>query len=164
MAEFTSDERLAFCVALDKRLNNRKDGILTTLKEDSRAELMASFAEMGADRKAIIANGEKVGDVSLSYSTAKPCILADRQQAALDYLEQLGMVERVPKKGWESLFASDGDEVVCTETGEVVDWATWQPSGVRCATVRGCDPDKVVKALKGKLASGAAVVGLLGGE
>lgn len=165
MSNLTRDERLAFYIALDKKLNDRRTGILSLMKEDARAELMESYSEIGADRKAIMANGVKVGDMSLTYNSSKPCILADRMEEALDFLEDLDMVERKPKKDWESRFKAIDGRVFCTETGEFVDWAIWQPSSVKCATVRGCKPQDVLDALAPKLNYGSMeFYGLLMGE
>ena len=159
----TNDERLALLVAIDKKLNAKKDGLLTEAKATARAELMDANDSIGADRKAIIANGEKVGEVGLSYASAKPVILADRMADALSYLADIDLVETIPAKGWESHFKAVGENVVCLDTGEFVDWAIWELSRVKCAAVRGCEPQKVLDALSTKLGGGAEVAGLLMG-
>ena len=159
----TNDEQLALLVAIDKKLNNRKDGLLTEAKATAKAELMDANESIGADRKAIMVNGEKVGEVGLSYATAKPVILADRMADALAYLADIDLVETTPAKGWESHFKVVDENVICLDTGEFVDWVIWEPSRVKCATVRGCEPQKVLDALSAKLGSRAEVAGLLMG-
>lgn len=159
----TNDEKLALLVAVDKKLNAKKDGLLTEAKATARAELMEANDSIGADRKAIMANGEKVGEVGLSYASAKPVILADRMADAIAYLADIDLVETIPAKGWESHFKAVGENVICLDTGEFVDWAIWELSRVKCAAVRGCEPQKVLDALSAKLGGGAEVAGLLMG-
>ena len=159
----TNDERLALLVAIDKKLNSKKDGLLTEAKATARAELMDANDSIGADRKAIMANGEKVGEVGLSYASAKPVILADRMADAIAYLADIDLVETIPAKGWESHFKAVGENVICLDTGEFVDWAIWELSRVKCAAVRGCEPQKVLDALSAKLGCGTEITGLLMG-
>lgn len=147
MPEITSDEKLALLIALDKTLKPQLDDA----KQNAKYDLMGMFEENGADRKAIMCDGQKVGEVGLSYSTAKPIVKPGCEQDFIEYLDQLGLVERVPVKGWEKHFTGAGETVLDAESGEIVDCMQWEPSRVRTAAVRGCKPDDVLKALGNKL-------------
>ena len=144
----TSDERLALLVALDKQLKPQLDDA----KQEAKYQLMDSFEATGADRKAILVDGTKVGEVGMSYSTAKPAPKIGYESDFLDYLESLGLTERTPVKGWEKQFSRAGDSVINTNSGEIADCMEWEPSRVKSAAVRGCKPDDVLNALQGKLA------------
>lgn len=144
----TSDERLALLVALDKQLKPQLDDA----KQEAKYQLMESFETTGADRKAILVDGTKVGEVGMSYSTAKPVPKIGYESDFLDYLESLGLTERTPVKGWEKQFSRAGDSVIHTNSGEIADCMEWEPSRVKSAAVRGCKPDDVLNALQGKLA------------
>ena len=71
-------------------------------------------------------------------------------------------MEVVPAKGWEDHFEMIGGDVVCKDTGEVVEWAGWQPEAVKTATVRGCKPEDVLAALGSRIEA-VDVAGLLEG-
>lgn len=157
--EITKDERLAFLAALDKRVNPALDDA----KAEARAEIMDRYAEDGTDRKAILVGGEKVGEVGISYSKAAPYIYAEQMTAALDFLRQVGLVQEAPAKGWEQSFDLIGGKVVYKPTGEVVEWAGWNPKSAKTAAVRGCKPEDVMRAFGPRLASVDAVA-LLDGE
>ena len=144
----TSDERLALLVALDKQLKPKLDDA----KQEAKYQLMENFETTGADRKAILVGGTKVGEVGMSYSTAKPVPKIGYESDFLDYLESLGLTERTPVKGWEKQFSRAGDSVIHTNSGEIADCMEWEPSRVKSAAVRGCKPDDVLNALQGKLA------------
>lgn len=155
----TKDERLAFLAALDKRVKPALD----EAKSDARAEIMGAYAENGTDRKAILVGGEKVGEVGISYSKAAPYIYAEQMTAALDFLRQFGLVQEAPAKGWEQSFDLIGGKVVYKPTGEVVEWAGWNPKAAKTAAVRGCKPEDVMRAFGPRLASVDAAA-LLDGE
>lgn len=155
----TKDERLAFLAALDKRVKPALD----EAKSDARAEIMGAYAENGTDRKAILVGGEKVGEVGISYSKAAPYIYAERMADALEFLRQVGLVTETPAKGWETKFDLIGGQVVYKPTGEVVEWAGWNPKAAKTAAVRGCKPEDVMRAFGPRLASVDAVA-LLEGE
>ena len=157
--EITKDERLAFLAALDKRVKPALDDA----KAEARAEIMDRYAEDGTDRKAILVGGEKVGEVGISYSKAAPYIYRERMADALDFLRQVGLVTETPAKGWETKFDLIGGKVVYKPTGEVVEWAGWNPKAAKTAAVRGCKPEDVMRAFGPRLASVDAVA-LLEGE
>lgn len=157
--ETTKDERLAFLAALEKRVKPA----LEDAKSDARAEIMGAYAENGTDRKAILVGGEKVGEVGISYSKAAPYIYAEQMTAAIDFLRQVGLVQETPAKGWEQSFDLIGGKVVYKPTGEVVEWAGWNPKSAKTAAVRGCKPEDVMRAFGPRLASVDAVA-LLEGE
>lgn len=157
--EITRDEQLAFLVALDKRVSPA----LKDAKNDARQEIMDRYSEDGTDRKAILVGGEKVGEVGIGYSKAAPYIYAERMADAMDFLRQVGLVEEAPAKGWEQRFDLIGGQVVYKPTGEVVDWAGWQPKSAKTAAVRGCKPEDVLRAFGARLGSVDAVA-LLEGE
>lgn len=143
----TKDENLALLCALDKVIKPKLDDA----KQDAKYQLMESFEAAGADRKAILVDGTKVGDVGMSYSTAKPVPKIGYESDFLDYLESLGLTERTPVKGWEKQFSRAGNSVIHTNSGEIADCMEWEPSRVKSAAVRGCKPDDVLNALQGKL-------------
>ena len=157
--EITKDERLAFLAALDKRVKPALDDA----KAEARAEIMDRYAEDGTDRKAILVGGEKVGEVGISYSKAAPYIYRERMADALDFLRQVGLVTETPAKGWEQSFDLIVGKVVYMPTGEVVEWAGWNPKAAKTAAVRGCKPEDVMRAFGPRLASVDAVA-LLDGE
>lgn len=115
--EYTQDERLAVLTAMQKQIKPALD----EAKAIARQEIMDGFAETHTDRRAIIVGDEKVGEIGISYSKAAPVILKERMDEAVAFLDSIGMVDIVPKKGWEAHFAKAGDKVVCTDTGETVD-------------------------------------------
>lgn len=145
----TKDEQLALLTAIDKRVSPA----LKDAKDEARADLMEAFAENGTDRKAILVGGEKVGEVGISYSKAAPFIFADRMDEAIAFLRQEGLVEESPAKGWEQSFDLIGGEVVYKPTGEVVEWAGWNPKAAKTAAVRGCKPEDVIRAFGNRLQS-----------
>ena len=157
--EITKDERLAFLAALEKRVKPA----LEDAKAEARAEIMDRYAEDGTDRKAILVGGEKVGEVGISYSKAAPYIYREQMADALEFLRQVGLVQEAPAKGWEQSFDLIGGKVVYKPTGEVVEWAGWNPKAAKTAAVRGCKPEDVMRAFGPRLASVDAVA-LLDGE
>ena len=143
----TDDERLAMLVALEKRIK----AMLDDAKQQAKYKLMDSYQNSGVDRKAILIDGSKVGDVSISYSTAKPIPKPGCMAEFTEYLDQAGLVERVPVKGWEKRFTNAGDSVIDRESGEIVECMCWEPSRPKSAAVRGCKSDEVLSAMQGKL-------------
>lgn len=119
----TDSERLALLTALDKRLKPQ----LVEAKDAARQSLLEAQAVDGTDRRAIMVNGVKVGEVGVSYTKAAPYIRPERMNDAIECLAELGLVDTVPAKGWESHFTYAGGRVICTDTGETVDWAGWEP-------------------------------------
>ena len=146
--EYTQDERLAVLTAMQKQIKPALD----EAKGIARQEIMDGFAETHTDRRAIIVGDEKVGEIG---------ILKERMDEAVAFLDSIGMVDIVPKKGWEAHFAKAGDKVVCTDTGETVDWAMWCPKSPKTAAVRGCAPEDVMQAL-GPRVEGMSAAALLG--
>lgn len=155
--EYTQDERLAVLTAMQKQI----EPALKEAKAIARQEIMEGFAETHTDRRAIIVGDEKVGEIGISYSKAAPVILKERMDEAVAFLDSISMVDIVPKKGWEAHFAKAGDKVVCTDTGETVDWAMWCPKSPKTAAVRGCAPEDVMQAL-GPRVEGMSAAALLG--
>lgn len=157
--EVTRDEALALLCAIDKRVQPA----LKDAKDEARAEIMGRYSEDGTDRKAILVGGEKVGEVGISYSKAAPFIYAEQMPEALEFLRQYGLTTEAPAKGWEQSFELIGGQVVYKPTGEVVEWAGWNPKAAKTAAVRGCKPEDVMRAFGNRLAS-VDVAGLLEGE
>lgn len=155
----TKDEKLAMLCALDKRVTPA----LRDAKDEARAEIMERYAEDGTDRKAILVGGEKVGEVGISYSKPAPFIYAEQMPAALEFLRQVGLVQETPAKGWENQFDLIGGQVVYKPTGEVVEWAGWNPKAAKTAAVRGCKPEDVLRAFGNRIESVNAIA-LLDGE
>lgn len=155
----TKDEKLALLCALDKRVTPA----LKDAKDEARAEIMDAYAENGTDRKAILVGGEKVGEVGISYSKPAPFIYAEQMPAALEFLRQVGLVQETPAKGWENQFDLIGGQVVYKPTGEVVEWAGWNPKAAKTAAVRGCKPEDVLRAFGNRIASVDAIALLDGG-
>lgn len=157
--EITKDEQLAFLTALDKRIKPALDDA----KAEARQSLMDAFAQDGTDRRAILVGGEKVGEVGISYSKAAPYIYAEQMNAALEFLRQVGLVQEAPAKGWEEQFDLIGGKVVYKPTGEVVEWAGWNPKAAKTAAIRGCKPEDVMRAFGPRLQSMDAIA-MLDGE
>lgn len=157
--EITKDERLAFLAALDKRVKPALDDA----KAEARAEIMDRYAEDGTDRKAILVGGEKVGEVGISYAKAAPYIYREQMPAALEFLRQVGLVQESPAKNWEKQFDLIGGKVVYKPTGEVVEWAGWNPKAAKTAAIRGCEPEDVMRAFGPRL-EGADAIAVLDGE
>lgn len=157
--DVTQDEKLALLCAIDKRVSPA----LRDAKDEARQEIMDRYAEDGTDRKAILVGGEKVGEVGISYSKAAPFIYAEQMPEAMDFLRQVGLVQEEPAKGWEQHFELIGGQVVYKPTGEVVEWAGWNPKAARNAAVRGCKPEDVVRAFGARLAAVDTVALLEGG-
>ena len=155
--DFTQDEKLAVLTAMQKQIKPALD----EAKGIARQGIMEDFEETHSDRRAILVGGEKVGEVGISYSKAAPVILKDRMDEAVAFLDSIGLVDIVPKKGWEEHFAKAGDKIVCTDTGETVDWAMWCPKAPKTASVRGCKPEDVMQAL-GPRVEGVTYKALLG--
>ena len=155
----TKDERLALLVALDKKIAPE----LKAAKDEARQDIMEGFAKDGTDRKAILVGGEKVGEVGISYSKPAPYIYAERMRDALAFLSEHDLVDVVPAKGWEKEFELIGGKVVHKESGEVVDWAGWQPKAPKTAAVRDCKPEDVMRAFGPRL-GGIDAVALIEGE
>lgn len=160
---FTADERLAFLEALNKTLNDKKDGLLTEAKAEARSELLGLFGSHGVDRRALIVGGRKVGEVGISFSQPKAAIKGERRAEALEFLLENDLAEIVPCRGWETHFCKVGDEIVFAGTGEFVDWALWDEGGAKAAAVRGCKPQDVMEAFGPRL-QGQSVTNLLLGE
>lgn len=155
----TDSERLALLTALDKRLKPQ----LANAKDAARQSLLEAQAADGTDRRAIMVNGVKVGEVGVSYTKAAPYIRPERMNDAIECLAELGLVDTVPAKGWESHFTYAGGRVICTDTGETVDWAGWEPSAAKPASVRGCKPEDVMEAF-GERLTAVDPIALLGGD
>lgn len=155
----TGSERLALLVALDKRVKPA----LGDAKDAARQSLIEDQARDGTDRRAIMVGGVKVGEVGVSYSKPAPHIMADRMDDALMFLSERGLVNVSPSKGWESHFTCVAGNVVCTDTGETVDWATWEPARAKSASVSGCDPEDVMAAFGPRLSEVTPLALLEGG-
>lgn len=152
----TNDEKLALLEAMSKKIKPE----LEHLKGEAKLALMEACRESGIDRKAIMIDGQKVGEIGITYSSAKPVIIPGREKEALEYLWENGMAEITPKKGWEKCFVRAGSSVVNEENGEICDFLEWAPSIAKTAAVRGCQPDKVLEALQPKLTD-SSVFGFL---
>ena len=145
------DARVAFYTCLDKKLNNKKDGLLVDAKSMLRQEMLELESAFGTDRRPIRVNGEKVGEASISFSKPKLVIKQERMAEALEYLDDLDMVEIILRKGWEDRFKVSGGAVICRETGEVVDWCYQEDEGKRVVKVTGCKPSDVLEAFGNSL-------------
>lgn len=157
----TDDEALALMEAVNKAMKPNLDDA----KNEARQRLLDQFAEDGkTDRQGIFIDGEKVGDVSIRYNGGTVAIVPGMEAEALAYLKRIGLTKVIPAKGWEGRFSRVGDAVADNETGEIVDWAWFQPKTAGTAAVSGCKPDAVFPALKAKLGTQSVAGLLLGGE
>ena len=52
--------------------------------------------------------------------------------------------------------------MVEAQSAELIDWLEWTPSRAKGASVRGCEPEKVLPALTAKLGPGG-IAAMLGG-
>ena len=147
----TEDERLALLVAMGKRVNDA----LGDAKAVARTSLLEEFERTHADRRAVMVGAEKVGEVGISYASARPYVLPGMEREAMERLRDAGLVEEVPAKGWEARYEMVGGSVVDRETGELCPWLGWQPRSAKGASVRGCDPEDVQRALGQRLSPGA---------
>lgn len=153
----TNDERLALLNAMDKAIGPALD----RAKADARRELLEqNQADGKTDRQGIFIDGEKVGETVISYQGGRPAIIPGYEAEALAYLASKGLVE--PRKGWEKSFNRVGQVIADADTGEVVNWAEWEPKTASSARVLGCKPQDVFPAIKNKL--GASPMSLLEGE
>lgn len=155
----TPDEKLALLVAMDKQLKPELDNA----KAEARQALLEGFEETHADRRAVMVGTEKVGEVGISFSTARPYMLPDREEDALAYLSQHGLTVEKPCNGWEKGFKYVDGHVIDNYTGEdVSDLFGWQPSTAKTASVRGCKPADVAEAFQGRL-SGQTITAFIEG-
>lgn len=155
--QLTRSERIALLTVLERRIRQRLDDD----KDEERQELLENFADTHCDRKALMVGDAKVGEVAVSFATAKPVIKPECQALALAELDEMGLAELVPAKGWEDGFALVGGDVVRKDTGEVCDWLMWQPSYAKTTVVRGIKEEKVRDAFGPRL-EGVDAVALLG--
>ena len=149
MSSFTDSERLAALVVIDRRIRAE----LEELKSGMREDVLESARGGESDRKPILVGDVKVGEVGASYSKPRPYIHADQMDRAIAYLDELGLTEKVPAKGWESHFSNVGGRVFHTDTAEVVTWAGWEPSRPNGASLRGFKDEDVLSAFGPRLAS-----------
>lgn len=164
MSSLTADERLALLNAMAKAVKPRLDGA----KAEAQDGLMDRFAEDGTDRRAIMVGGEKVGEVGMSFSRAAPAVKPGHEREALEAAVEMGLVDwsKVPSilvRDWQKRFSRVGDAVVEAQSAELIDWLEWQPSRAKGASVRGCEPEKVLPALTAKLGPGGIAALLEGG-
>ena len=129
------EEKLALANAIEKRAKKVSDECKQTLRDE--------LIESGYDRKSIIINGSKIGEVSISYTKPKPCVLFDKSKEAFVFFVQNGLVdytkiEQVLNKDWDKQFSKIGDQVIFNDTGEVCDFLIWQPSTISRVNVNGC--------------------------
>lgn len=155
----TKSEKLALLMALDKRLSPA----LKDMKDDARAELMEAYGENQTDRMAVTVGDEKVGEIGISYSKPSPFIYQEQMSQALEFLREHGLTQEVPAKDWEKQFDLIGGKVVHKESGEVVQWAGWNPKAPKTAAVRGCKPEDVMRAFGNRL-QGFNAAALLEGD
>ena len=154
----TNDERLALLVAIDKTVS-------PVLKE-AKSELctaLVSQAEAGeADRKPVMVNGQKVGEIGVSYSKAAPVIIDEVE--AIRFLDSVGLTVLQPMKGWEQFFVPAGEAVVYKPTGEVVPGMQWEGQRPKSAAVRIKDAQTVLDAFGNRLAGQDLSTLLLSGD
>lgn len=158
MDGITEAERLALLVAV----NNKITPLLKEAKDEACDRLMEDCAKDGTDRRALVVNGERVGEVGVTWTKPSPVILGGRYDEAVEFLAAHGLTETVPAEGWKEHFACADGRVVFTDTGEVVEWAGWAGQRPKYAAVKGCKPDEVMRAFGARLA-GVEVRGLLEG-
>ena len=164
MSSLTADERLALLNAMAKAVKPRLD----EAKAEAQDGLMDRFAEDGTDRRAIMVGGEKVGEVGMSFTKAAPAVKPGHEREALEAAIEMGLVDwsKVPTilvRDWQKRFSRVGDAVVEAQSAELIDWLEWQPSRAKGASVRGCEPEKVLPALTAKLGPGGIAALLEGG-
>lgn len=160
MDDLTNDERLALLVAFKKQL----EPLVKECEGVARQALLEVCAETGCDRRPILVDGEKVGEVGVSYTKAQAMIDPAREGEAVDFLEKLGLVDKVPSKGWQDAFALVGGDVVHKESGEICDFLMWDERRAKGAAVRGCKPADVTAAFHGRLDPGYVGMLLEGGS
>lgn len=144
--ELTRDEKLAFLKALEKMVKKE----LETLEAEAKDEVMAGFIKDGRDRRPLIINNRKVGDISLRYSAAKVAIRPGWEREAMSYLEDCGLIQYKPVTGWEKRFMRVGTDIIDKKTGEVVDFLEWLPRVASTATINECKPEDVIPAFESK--------------
>lgn len=152
----TTDEKLALLTVIDKTVKRELD----EAKLKARQQLL-ELAEQGlADRKPILVNGQKVGEVGASYAKPKPVIIDEVQ--ALKFLQEHGLTVQQPVAGWEKFFAKAGDVVVFTDSGEVANGIQWEEARPKGATVRVPDNQAVIDAFGERLTGQSIDTLLLG--
>lgn len=157
MSNLTPDERLALLNAMSKTVEPQ----LKAVKAEAASDLAERFAADGTDRRAILVNGAKVGEVGMSFSKAAPAIKPGHEREALEAAIDMGLVDwskvgSVLVRDWQKRFSQVGDAVVEAQSAELIDWLQWEPSRPKSAAVRGCKPEDVLPALRAKLGEGFA--------
>ena len=156
----TDDEALAAMEAISKAMKPNLD----MAKMEARQALLEQAEEGKADRRPILIDGQKVGEVGVSYAKPSIEIAPGYEDNALKALRELGLTKEVPVSGWQSHFTRVGDAIANIETGEIASWAQFVPGGAKSAAVRGCKPEDVFPAMQAKLGDGGLNRLLLGGS
>lgn len=155
MENLTSDEYLALVVAVDKTVAAKA----RAAKNEACARLVAQAMDGESDRKPVVVGGVKVGEVGVSYSKPAP-VITDRKKA-LEALREKGLTEEVPVKGWEAYYTVDAGLVCDRDSGELVEWAEWEPQRVKGAAVRIDDTQAVLDAFGARIADAGGALALL---
>lgn len=151
--ELTQDEKLAYLTALEKSLKKA----LEDIKLDYKTGIEAVYEQFGMDRKAILVNGQKVGEVRMNYNAAGPEINPENELEAVEFLMECGLCKTVPVAGWKKRFelvtGKDGTEYIQYKpTGEdVSELFYWAGKTPKVPSFTGCEPQEVQQAFGNRL-------------
>lgn len=157
MDNLTNDEYLALVVAVDKTVAARAK----EAKNAACADLVGQAIDGQSDRRPVMVGGVKVGEIGASYS--KPAPVITDMKKAIEELRAKGLTQEVPVKGWEDYYTSLAGLVADKDTGELVEWAEWEPKRVKGAAVRIPDAQAVLDAFGTRIADAGGALALLEG-
>ena len=138
-ARMTADEVFIARKAFEKLIKPAVKEAEQDLKEDMqrRYETDTSLS------RALRFGGVEVGKVSRRVTSQKIRPKLGLEYVFIDYLKDMGLVDMVPRKGWENRFTVRDGVVFDRETGEVCDFLE-QPGEKTTWVVTGCEPDDVL--------------------
>lgn len=126
--------------------------------------LMQAFEEMGVTQREIRVNGKKVATHYVQGGKPTIRIKPGYQQMAMEELDKRFLVDKKPRKGWESSFIDCGDCVIDKLTGEVAEWLEVGESPRRTSLRTTAGREEIIALLSERIGA-ASIVGLLtGGE
>lgn len=144
--ELSNMEKLPFLKIIHKEL--------TALIKDIEGEEKMELQESGYSKKNMAIDGQKFGDLTYYEPKPKVEIRPEKKTDALLFLQDEGLAELNPCKGWDERFAIVGQSIVDKNTGENCDdlFYIGQTPG-RCVSKldRGVTVDAVVQALQPKI-------------
>lgn len=147
-------KRLAFLTATKKAL----EPALAAVRDDVREPLFQRFqADRDNNKQDILYGSEKVGTAVVWCKGGRVSIKPGCEDDAIVALRALGLVNEIPARGWDKRFGEFDGSIISLDTGEVVDWACWEPREPKSLAVLGCKPDTVIELAKPRLETVSAL-------